>query len=80
MQKLFQPKMVSYSFDLKCYRIDYIREFQKKIMKRQKLRPIHPSDENPKLDVKLERIIKPIKVGADLVKTLNMPTIYFGLD
>ncbi|WP_159436653.1 hypothetical protein [Flavobacterium johnsoniae] len=49
-------------------------------MKRQKLRPIHPSDENPKLDVKLERIIKPIKVGADLVKTLNMPTIYFGLD
>lgn len=70
----------SYSFNLKCYRTYHIRVSKEDYETTETPTSIHPSDENPKLDVKLERIIKPITVGTDLAKTLNIPTIYFGLD
>lgn len=70
----------SYSFDLKCYRTYHIRVSKEDYETTETPTSIHPSDENPKLDLKLERIIKPITVGTDLAKTLNIPTIYFGLD
>ncbi|WKL50502.1 OmpA family protein [Flavobacterium pectinovorum] len=70
----------NYNFDVKCSKSYHVRAVKKEYETNESAISITPSADKEELDIKLEKQIKPIAVGTDLAKTLNIPIIYFDLD
>lgn len=69
-----------YNFQVKCNKIYHIRVAKDDYETSETTITIPPTEESTELNIKLEKKLKPIAVGTDLAKTLNIPTIYFDLD
>ncbi|MBF4519559.1 OmpA family protein [Flavobacterium sp. ANB] len=70
----------NYSFDVKCNKNYHVRAVKKEYETNESAIAIQPSTDKEELNIKLEKQIKPITIGTDLAKTLNIPIIYFDLD
>lgn len=70
----------TYSFDIKCYKMHHIRAVKEEYETNEIAISTHPSDIKPERNIGLEKQIKPVNIGTDLAKTLNIPMIYFDLD
>ena len=70
----------NYSFEVSCGKSYYVRaekqDYETKEAKVDIRKPLGKTD----FSLALEKRIKPIGVGTDLAKTLNIPIIYFDLD
>ena len=69
-----------YRFEVVCGKTYYIRVEKENYETSEKGIAIADESNASKLDLELEKRIKPIGVGTDLAKTLNIPIIYFDLD
>ncbi|MBF4507603.1 OmpA family protein [Flavobacterium sp. JLP] len=69
-----------YTFDVKCKKTYHVRVGKQDYETNESVITVAPSNDKSELNVKLEKQIKPIEVGTDLAKTLDIPIIYFDLD
>ena len=69
-----------YRFEVVCGKTYYVRVEKENYETSEKGIAIADESNASKLDLELEKRIKPIGVGTDLAKTLNIPIIYFDLD
>ncbi|KIC01402.1 flagellar motor protein MotB [Flavobacterium sp. JRM] len=70
----------SYKFDVVCGKIYSVRAEKKDYETKEERITINNTTGKTVLSLQLEQRIKPIDVGTDLAKTLNIPIIYFDLD
>ena len=71
----------NYSFaDVDCGKKYHIRVSKTDYETQEKPVNINPASGETSLPIQLEKRIKPITVGTDLAKTLEIPIIYFDLD
>ncbi|KIA92145.1 MULTISPECIES: OmpA family protein [unclassified Flavobacterium] len=70
----------SYKFDVVCGKIYSVRAEKKDYETKEERITINNATGKTVLSLQLEQRIKPIDVGTDLAKTLNIPIIYFDLD
>jgi outer membrane protein OmpA-like peptidoglycan-associated protein/tetratricopeptide (TPR) repeat protein len=69
-----------YTFDVVCKTDYYVRASQVDYETKEKNISIAPTSGKTELSLQLEKRVKPITVGTDLAKTLDIPIIYFDLD
>jgi outer membrane protein OmpA-like peptidoglycan-associated protein len=70
-----------YRFDaVECKKVYYVRAEKEQYQTKETSVEIKKATEKTELALQLEKNIKPIGVGTDLAKTLNIPVIYFDLD
>ncbi len=69
-----------YNFKVECGRKYYIRAEKEDYKIKEANISVDNSRGKMDLLLALEKQIKPIKVGTDLAKTVNIPSIYFDLD
>jgi outer membrane protein OmpA-like peptidoglycan-associated protein/tetratricopeptide (TPR) repeat protein len=69
-----------YSFKVNCGKIYYVRGEKDEYLTKEVFVKTEIYSKNKELPVVLERRLKPIAIGTDLAKTLNIPIIYFDLD
>ncbi|MDD5149215.1 MAG: OmpA family protein [Flavobacterium sp.] len=69
-----------YSFDVECGKNYYVRAQKLDFETNENNVTTGKSTGKTYLNLSLERRIKPIGVGTDLAKTVNIPIIYFDLD
>lgn len=70
----------SYTFDVECTKNYYVRAAMDNYETKEVPVTIIGEEGETSVVVALEKRIKPIGVGTDLAKTLNIPIIYFDLD
>ena len=70
----------NYKFDVECRKTYYVRGEKMDFETKEKIASIGKATGKTNLDFTLEKRIKPIGVGTDLAKTVDIPTIYFDLD
>ena len=69
-----------YRFEIVCGKTYYVRVEKENYETSEKRIVISNKSNVSRLDFEFEKRIKPIGVGTDLAKTLNIPIIYFDLD
>jgi len=69
-----------YRFEVVCGKTYYVRVEKKNYETGEKGIAITNKSNISRLDFEFEKRIKPIGLGTDLAKTLNIPIIYFDLD
>jgi outer membrane protein OmpA-like peptidoglycan-associated protein/tetratricopeptide (TPR) repeat protein len=69
-----------YDFDVICGKKYYVRAEKRDYESSEGSIVIATTSGKSELDLALEKRIKPIGIGTDLAKTLNIPIIYFDLD
>ena len=70
-----------YRFDaVECKKVYYVRAEKEAYQTKESGVEIKKETEKTELPLQLEKRIKPIGVGTDLAKTLDIPVIYFDLD
>lgn len=69
-----------YSFDVNCNKNYHIRTIKQDYETKEIPVTVKEVSGKTETNVQLEKRIKPIDVGTDLAKTLNIPIIYFDLD
>ncbi|MCV9934127.1 OmpA family protein [Flavobacterium sp. LS1R47] len=69
-----------YEFDVVCGKTYSVRAEKKDYETKEERIAINNATGKTNLPLQLEQQIKPIDVGTDLAKTLNIPIIYFDLD
>ncbi|QGK73776.1 OmpA family protein [Flavobacterium sp. SLB02] len=70
----------SYTFNVECNKKYYVRATKEDYQTKEVPVTIIGEEGDTSVVVALEKRIKPIGVGTDLAKTLNIPIIYFDLD
>ncbi|WP_409417467.1 OmpA family protein [Flavobacterium sp. PS2] len=70
----------TYSFKVDCNKTYHVRVAKEDYETIETPVIIKEQSGETNLNIKLEKRIKPITVGTDLAKTLNIPIIYFDLD
>jgi outer membrane protein OmpA-like peptidoglycan-associated protein/tetratricopeptide (TPR) repeat protein len=70
----------SYTFNVECNKKYYVRATKENYETKEVPVTIIGEEGETSVIVALEKRIKPIAVGTDLAKTLNIPIIYFDLD
>ncbi|MEA9411295.1 OmpA family protein, partial [Flavobacterium sp. PL02] len=70
----------TYSFKIDCNKTYHVRVAKEDYETIETPVIIKEQSGETELNIKLEKRIKPITVGTDLAKTLNIPIIYFDLD
>jgi len=70
----------SYSFEVKCNEKYYLRAEKEDFETKEVSVIMDATDGIKNLKLPLEKRIKPIEVGTNLAKTLDIPIIYFDLD
>ena len=70
----------SYSFEVKCNEKYYVRAEKEDFETKEVSVIMDATDGIKNLKLPLEKRIKPIEVGTNLAKTLDIPIIYFDLD
>ena len=70
----------NYKFEVECRKTYYVRGEKMDFETKEKLATIRKTTGRTNVDFTLEKRIKPIGVGTDLAKTVDIPTIYFDLD
>jgi outer membrane protein OmpA-like peptidoglycan-associated protein/tetratricopeptide (TPR) repeat protein len=70
----------NYSFAVECSKAYYVRASQTDYETKEQNITIAASTGKTDLPLQLEKRIKPIDVGTDLAKTLDIPIIYFDLN
>lgn len=70
----------SYKFEVVCGKTYSVRAEKKDYETKEERVLINNVTGKTKLSLQLEQRIKPIEVGTDLAKTLDIPIIYFDLD
>ena len=70
----------NYKFEVECRKTYYVRGEKMDFETKEKTTTIGKTTGKTNLDFTLEKRIKPIGVGTDLAKTVDIPTIYFDLD
>ena len=76
----FTNKRGQYSFEVECGKTYYVRAEKRDYETKEGKISIEKVNGESQLSLELEKRIKPIGVGTDLAKTLNIPMIYFDLD
>jgi len=74
------PADGSYNFTIECSKKYYVRAVKEDYETKEVPVTIAGQSGETSLVIALEKRIKPIGVGTDLAKTLNIPIIYFDLD
>jgi outer membrane protein OmpA-like peptidoglycan-associated protein/tetratricopeptide (TPR) repeat protein len=69
-----------YEFDLECGKVYSVRAEKEKYETKEEKITIRNITGKTELNLQLEQRIKPIGVGTDLAKALDIPIIYFDLD
>ncbi len=69
-----------YNFEVECGKIYYVRAEKLDYETKESNVTIAKINGETKLDLALEKRIKPVDLGTDLAKTINIPMIYFDLD
>ena len=69
-----------YEFEVECGKTYSVRAEKEKYETKEEKIAIKNSGGKTELSLQLEKRIKPIEVGTDLAKVLNIPMIYFDLD
>ena len=69
-----------YSFEVECGKTYYVRAEKRNYETKEGTISIEKVNGESYLSLELEKRIKPIGVGTDLAKTLDIPIIYFDLD
>jgi len=69
-----------FSFEVGCKKIYYVRAEKEEYQTQERSVKSKNYGGNKDFSMDLERRIRPIEVGTDLAKTLDIPTIYFDLD
>jgi len=69
-----------YNFDVDCGKKYYIRGEKEEYLTKEDLVKTKFFAKNKDLPIVLERRLKPVAVGTDLAKVLDIPMIYFDLD
>ncbi|MDA6070394.1 OmpA family protein [Flavobacterium sp. AC] len=70
----------SYKFNVECNKSYHVRGVKQEYETREIPVRIEGKSGETNLELQLEKRIKPIEIGTDLAKTLNIPIIYFDLD
>ncbi|MFI0491765.1 OmpA family protein [Flavobacterium sp.] len=70
----------NYKFDVECRKTYYVRGEKIDFETKEKITTIGKTTGKTNLDLVMEKRIKPIEVGTDLAKTVDIPIIYFDLD
>jgi outer membrane protein OmpA-like peptidoglycan-associated protein len=73
-------KRGQYSFEVECGKTYYVRAEKRNYETKEGSISIEKVNGESYLSLELEKRIKPIGVGTDLAKTLDIPIIYFDLD
>jgi outer membrane protein OmpA-like peptidoglycan-associated protein len=69
-----------YSFEVECGKIYYLRAEKLDYETKESNVTIAKINGETNLSLALEKRIKPVNLGTDLAKTINIPMIYFDLD
>lgn len=69
-----------YSFDVECGKTYYVRAEKLDFETKESIVVIAMATGITELSLAIDKRIKPIGVGTDLAKTVEIPTIYFDLD
>lgn len=69
-----------YAFDVDCGKVYYVRGESEDYQTKDSFVKTKIYSKNKELPIVLERRLKPIAIGTDLAKTLDIPMIYFDLD
>jgi outer membrane protein OmpA-like peptidoglycan-associated protein len=69
-----------YEFDVVCGKVYYVRAEKEDYDTKEGKVVVDKSNENTLFSLALDKRIKPIAVGVDLAKILDIPVIYFGLN
>lgn len=69
-----------YTFEVDCGRTYYVRAEKREYLTKEVPVIIDKVSGKTDLSLALEQRTKPIQIGTDLAKTLNIPIIYFDLD
>ncbi|TDE26871.1 MULTISPECIES: OmpA family protein [Flavobacterium] len=69
-----------YSFEVLCGKTYYVKAEKHDYETKEGTTSIAKTSGKSELDLALEQRIKPIGIGTDLAKTLNIPIIYFDLN
>lgn len=78
--EVFSQADGSYTFNVECNKKYYVRAAKDDFETKEVPVTIIGEEGETNVVVALEKRIKPIGVGTDLAKTLNIPIIYFDLD
>lgn len=69
-----------YNFDVECGKTYYVRAQKSDFETKESIIIIAKMTGTTNLSLAIDKRIKPIGVGTDLAKTVDIPTIYFDLD
>jgi outer membrane protein OmpA-like peptidoglycan-associated protein/tetratricopeptide (TPR) repeat protein len=69
-----------YSFDVECGKTYYVRAEKLDFETKESVATIAMATGKTELSLAIDKRIKPIGVGTDLAKTVDIPMIYFDLD
>lgn len=69
-----------YEFDVLCGKVYYVRAEKEDYETKEGKVLVDKSNENTQFSIALDKRIKPIEVGVDLAKILDIPVIYFALN
>lgn len=69
-----------YEFDVLCGKVYYVRAEKEDYETKEGKVLVDKSNENTQFSLALDKRIKPIEVGVDLAKILDIPVIYFALN
>ncbi|MDD5150917.1 MAG: OmpA family protein [Flavobacterium sp.] len=69
-----------YSFEVECGKNYYVRAEKEDYQTKEVKVTIDNAKGKTDMPVSIEKNIKPIEVGTDLAKTVNIPNIYFDVD
>jgi len=69
-----------YSFDVECGKTYYVRAEKLDFETKESIAVIAMATGITELSLAIDKRVKPIGVGTDLAKTVEIPTIYFDLD
>ena len=80
IQESTTDNLGQYRFEVVCGKTYYVRVEKENYETGEKGISISNKSNVSRLDFEFEKRIKPIGLGTDLAKTLNIPIIYFDLD
>jgi outer membrane protein OmpA-like peptidoglycan-associated protein/tetratricopeptide (TPR) repeat protein len=80
IKEVLSDAMGAYAFDVVCGKVYYVRGEKINYDTKEGKVLVKMYSEKATLDLELEKRIKPIGIGTDLAKTLDIPIIHFDLD
>lgn len=80
LKEILADEKGHYSFEVACGKTYYLRGYKEDYQTKEGMVKTKSISGNKDYPVELEKRLKPITVGTDLAKTLNIPIIYFDLD